>query len=399
MTVTAAEVRTPRRWVVLAVGVLAQSSVCAYVYGVPFLVPALRDTRGLSLVTAGLYVAGPMMGLLLTLVAWGAAADRWGERRVMSSGLTLGAAAMTYVAFSGSHGTGATVALLALGGATSASVFAASGRMVMGWFPRTERGVAMGIRQTSQPLGVGIAGLCLPVLADRVGAFPSLAVPAALCLLSAVLVVVLAPDPPRPPRSADAAAARSPYASPQLWRVHLASALLVVPQFAISTFSAEYLVRQQGWPAATAGAFVAVVQVVGAFGRIGTGWWSDRVRSRMRPMRQIAAGAALVLLVFALGDLAAGWLAVAALAVGGVISVAPNGLAYTAVAEIAGARWSGRALGIQNTGGNALSSAAPVVLGTVIGASGYAVGFAVAAIAPLVAIAVTPVRTESTPRW
>ena len=35
----------------------------------------------------GLLVACPTAGLLLTLVAWGAAADRFGERLVLASGL------------------------------------------------------------------------------------------------------------------------------------------------------------------------------------------------------------------------------------------------------------------------------------------------------------------------
>ena len=53
-------------------------------------------------------------------------------------------------------------------------------------------------------------------------------------------------------------------------------------------------------------------------------------------MRQLAVGAALVLLTFALGDAVAPWLAIAALVVGGIVTVADNGLAFTAVAEIAG---------------------------------------------------------------
>jgi hypothetical protein len=116
-------------------------------------------------------------------------------------------------------------------------------------------------------------------------------------------------------------------------------------------------------------------------------------------MRQLAVAATLVLLVFALGDVVAPWLAVAALAVGAVVSVADNGLAYTAIAEIAGSSWSGRALGIQNTGQNIVTSIAPVVLGAVVGGAGYAVGFALAAIAPFAAIMVTPAGSESAPKW
>jgi sugar phosphate permease len=48
-----------------------------------------------------------------------------------------------------------------LGGAAAASTNAASGRVVAGWFTRSRRGLAMGIRQMAQPLGVtALAGGC-----------------------------------------------------------------------------------------------------------------------------------------------------------------------------------------------------------------------------------------------
>lgn len=386
-----------RRWVVLAIGVLAQLSACSFVYGVPFLVPTLRDTLDLTLAHAGVYVAAPTTGLLLTLILWGAAADRYGERVVIASGLTLAAVAVAAVGFGSLHGT-ALLLLLGVGGAMAACVFAASGRMIMGWFPRHERGLAMGIRQTAQPLGVAVAGLALPALAVSFGVFQSMLLPAALCLLSALLVAAFAPDPPRPPRS-ETVGTPSPYRKPVLWRVHATSAMLVVPQFLIGAFATDYLVHEEGWGIKAAGAFVAGIQIVGAAGRIASGWWSDRVGSRLRPMRQLAVGVTVILLVFALGDAIAPWLAVAMLVVGGIASVADNGLAFTAVAEIAGSAWSGRALGIQNTGQNIVASATPVALGALIGSSGYAVGFAVAAVVPFAAIFLVPVRDEPTPQW
>ncbi|OLM11163.1 MFS transporter [Pseudonocardia sp. Ae505_Ps2] len=386
--------RTRRRWLVLTVGVFAQTAACSFVYGLPFVVPLLRDSAGLTLAQAGAYVGAPTVGLLCTLVLWGAAADRSGERGVMTIGLVLCALAVGAAALLPLGPGPALLVLLGLGGAGAASVFAASGRMVMGWFAVHERGTAMGIRQTSRPLGVAVAGLTLPTLGAAVGPFRALALPALLCLVAAVLVLTLAPDPPRPQRPAGAEPERSPYRTSVLWRVHGASALLVVSQFAVSAFGTEYLVREQGWHVAAAGAFVACGQVAGAAGRIATGVWSDRVGSRLRPMRQVAVAATLVLLLFALGDAVAGWLAVTMLAVGAVVTVAPNGLAFTSTAEIAGPAWSGRALGVQNTGQNAVASVVPAALGLLVGTAGYAAAFAIAAVAPPAAVLVTPVREE-----
>jgi MFS family permease len=212
-----------------------------------------------------------------------------------------------------------------------------------------------------------------------------------------VVVVLVAADPPRAPRVPGEAPPASPYRTAVLPRVHAASALLVLPQFAVSAFSLEYLVREQGWSPGAAGVFVAAAQIAGAGGRIVSGWWSDRVGSRLRPMRQLAVASAAVLLVFALGDLTLGLIAVLGIAAGSVITVADNGLAFVATAEIAGPGWSGRALGVQNTTQNIVATLAPPALGALIGVSSYAVGFAVVAVAPLAAIGITPVRSEPEP--
>ena len=386
-----------RRWLILAIGLASQASASAFIYGLPFLVPNLRAAEHLSLAQVGVVVSAPTIGLLLTLIAWGAAADRYGERIVIFIGLA-GCGALVVLAVTVVRGMTGFVVLLGLAGAFGSSVNAASGRVVMGWFAVNERGVAMSVRQTAQPLGVAIAAISLPVLARGGGSFrDALLLPAGLCLLCAVLVITLVVDPPRPPVKPGVRAV-SPYRSPTLWRVHGASAMLVVPQFTISAFGLEYLVSQQHWAAAGAGAFVAAIQLAGAFGRLGSGYWSDRVGSRLRPMRQLAVASAGVMLLAALGDLTAPWLVVAAMAIGAVITVADNGLGYTATAEVAGSAWAGRALGTQNTGQNVIAALTPPVLGLIIGAGGYATAFACAAIAPVLAIGLTPVRAESSIR-
>ncbi|MDT4938841.1 MAG: hypothetical protein QOG80_2512, partial [Pseudonocardiales bacterium] len=272
---------------------------------------------------------------------------------------------------------------------------AASGRVVMGWFPVGERGLAMGTRQTAQPLGVAIAALALPPLAHANGAHAALLFPVLLCAVAAIAVLVVVTDPPRPPRAADAAPAASPYrGSWQLGRVHLASALLVVPQFAVATFTLVYLVGERHWDASVAGRAIFAFQVAGAAGRIVSGVWSDRVGSRLRPMRQLAVASAALMVLLSIGAGLHAWWIVIGFALGAVVTVADNGLAYTSVAELAGADWSGRALGAQNTVQNIAAVATAPLLAAIIGDSRYALGFAFVALFPIIAIGTTPVRAE-----
>lgn len=384
--------RTSERWLILAVGLLAQTASCSFLYGIPMLVPQLRHDDGLSLGAAGVVVAAPLVGLLLTLIAWGAAADRYGERLVM--GVGLGGCGVAVAAASATRSLPALCAVLALAGAGGASVNAAGGRMVLGWFDVAERGLAMGIRQTAQPLGVAIAALALPAAARHWGVHGALLVPAGFCGAMAVGVFVLTRDPARPPRR-DGESTRSPYGTPTLWRLHGASALLVVPQFVVSSFTLEYLVHRRGWDATAAGRLIFCMQIAGALGRIGAGVWSDRVASRLRPMRQLAVASAAVMLALAVGDATGSVLVIAAFGLGSVITVADNGLGYTAAAELGGSRWTGRVLGTQNTAQNISAALTAPVLGSLIGGTSWAVGFLAAAVCPVLAVGVTPVAAEA----
>ena len=243
-------------------------------------------------------------------------------------------------------------AFLLLGGMAAASSNSASGRLVVGWFPPEQRGLVMGIRQTAQPLGVGLGALVIPRLAESHGVSAALLFPAVVCAASAVVCAVAVIDPPRPPR---AEAAEHDLANPYrgssvLWRIHAVSVLLVVPQAVVWTFTLVWLMTDRGWSAASAGAMVTVAQVLGAGGpnrrRTLVGSWSG---SRLRPIRTIALAAAASMALLALTDWLDSPVSVAMMVVASVITVSDNGLAFTAIAEIAGPFWSGRALGTQNT--------------------------------------------------
>ena len=169
VTATITRTRTARPWLMLALGVVAQASSTVFVSTPAFLIPLLHTERGLSLAEAGLLASTPTLGMVMTLIAWGALSDRIGERWVIASGLAVTALAAIGAMFaSGYIGLGF---FLLIGGMASASPNAASGRVVVGWFPRERRGLAMGIRQMCQPLGVAIAAVSIPILAPP-AAFP-----------------------------------------------------------------------------------------------------------------------------------------------------------------------------------------------------------------------------------
>jgi predicted MFS family arabinose efflux permease len=222
-----------------------------------------------------------------------------------------------------------------------------------------------------------------------------LLVPAVLCTVAFVVSVALLVDPPRETRqeAAELGHLVNPYRRDgRLWRIHAASMLLIIPQFTVWTYALVWLISEKGWSTAAASVVVAAIQVLGALGRVAAGHWSDRVGSRLRPMRTVAVAAALSML--ALGLLEGTPLAIALMVVASIVTVADNGLAFTSVAEIGGPYWSGRAMGAQNTGQFLASAAVPPLVGAAITGYGYGFGFAAVAIFPILAIPLIPVRGE-----
>ncbi|AFJ36621.1 sugar transporter family protein [Mycobacterium intracellulare subsp. yongonense] len=379
----------------LGTGLIATLSATVFINGIAFLIPALNDVRGINLAEAALLSAMPSFGMVVTLIAWGYILDIVGERIVLTAGLALTAAAALIAAAVPESMLTEGIALFG-GGMAAASANTASGRLVTGWFPPQQRGLAMGIRQTAQPLGIALAALVLPELGER-NISVALLFPAAVCAVSAVLCAVWVRDPARPERStADKAELASPYrGTTVLWRIHFASALLMVPQTVVLTFMLVWLMKNQHWSIATAGVLVSFSQLLSALGRIAVGRWSDRLGSRMRPIRIIAMAAAVVMVLLAIADHAHSAMAVTLMVAASVITVLDNGLAFTAIPEVAGRFWSGRAMGAQNTTQRLTAAVGPPVFGEMIDATGYPLAFAVCALFPLLALPVVPSEARS----
>ncbi len=86
--------------------------------------------------------------------------------------------------------------------------------------------------------------------------------------------------------------------------------------------------------------------------------------------------------------------AIAIMMVASTVTVSDNGLAFTAIAEIAGPFWSGRALGMQNTAQLFTTGVVPPAFGALIGVAGFPVAFAVCALFPLLAMPLVPVDED-----
>jgi sugar phosphate permease len=369
------------RWAVLAAGTIATASAAAFTIALPVIVPELREEYALSLSQIGVLLAASWIGTTLTLLAWGLAADRFGERVVMTIGLVGCAMCLVGAAFAPSYG--ALVAALGLAGATGAAVNSSSGRAVMHWFGAHERGLALGVRQTAIPLGGLIGALVLPHLAEVGGSEAAFLFLAALCLLGALVGALVL----RGREAADGVEAASVpriLADGRLWRLSAGSGLYLYSQIAVLGFGVLFLVDEHGFSKQSAALVFAGSQVLGAVFRIGGGRWSDLIGERIVPLRRV--GLAIVLVMLATALLAGGpeWVLVPVLTLAGGLTMAWNGLSFTAAAELAGAVRTGAAIGFQQTVLAACGVAAPVLFAATVSSASWAAAFVVAALLPLV---------------
>ena len=210
------------RWAILAVGVLAQAALAALQHGLPALNPMLRSAYGLSLPEIGLVLAAANWGIMSTLLLWGALADRHGERIVIAVG--LGGSSLCILAATSAGGVAMLVAWLVLAGALGS---AASGRAVMRWFSRGERGFALGIRQMAIPLGSALAALALPLIAAGFGLAAALTALAAGAAVGAVCCALWLTAPPKGEAGARQTQVPSPLRDGPLWRLAFCSGLFV----------------------------------------------------------------------------------------------------------------------------------------------------------------------------
>jgi sugar phosphate permease len=333
------------RWVVLAAGTVAQASFSASSVGLPALGPALKSHYRLTLSETGVVLAAIGIGMLFTLLPWGLVADRLDERWVIATGLT-GAAALLAVAAT-THGFGTVTGALVGVGALGASVNAASGRAIMAWFPRTELGTALGIRQTAIPIGGALGAAVLPVLASAGSTRVAFLFLSGACLTgAAVAAAFVRGGADSEPELGDVS---RPLREPGMWLLGTGTGLYLTAQIGITGFVVLFLHEHRHLSKESAGALLATIYVLAIAARIGSGRISDRLGNRLRPLRAIGVALALFTACVAAATDAPLALLVPLFLAAGVLSMAWNGLAYASAAEMAGASRTGAALGFQQT--------------------------------------------------
>jgi sugar phosphate permease len=369
------------RWAVLAAGTTAAAAGSALFIGPAVLAPEIRAEFDASVSEVGVLLGSLWVGTTTTLLAWGLLADRLGERAVLGAG--LGAAGLLAIVAGTIAGFWPFLVVLFLAAAAGASVNAASGRAVMQWFGPAERGLALGIRQTAIPLGIGLSAVVLPAIDAAGGLRASFAFLGGLAVAAAVVAVVVVREAPVRDTELEGDAIEWTLRDSRLWTLSIGSGLYLSAQIPLMSFSVLFLHDAHGVSTTRAGGVLAAFQAAAVVSRIAAGRLSDRIGSRIRPLRWIGVASAAGLFVTSLVAENALWAAIAAIVLAGAVSMSWNGLSLTAAAELAGRAKSGAAIGFQQTTLGVIGVFVPILFANLVEATSWRAGFAAAALGPL----------------
>jgi MFS family permease len=361
------------------VGTFAQASYSAIWFGVAVMAPFLRDRFHLSLGQVGVLISGSLAGSVVSLIPWGLATDRLGERTVLVLG--VGSCGVALLGASQAGGFGSLLVALLLAGMAGASVQSASGRAVMAWFPGSQRGLALGIRQTAIPIGGFATSLSLPAIVHAGGVGWGFATLGIACLVSTVVAGLALREGPRPEATGEASI--PPLRDRRIWQMSVGSALVLAPQMCVVGFTVLFLHDRRGMSPSAAAAVLAAVQLFGIGARIAAGRFSDLHGSRLKPLRAIALAITAFVGLTAVLTSAPLVVLIPALVAGGVLSMSWNGLSFAAAAELAGHARSGAAIGLQQSVLNGSGAIYPALFGVLVGVSSWGWGFAAVALLPL----------------
>ena len=345
------------RYAILALIVVAQTVANIGPLGIPAIASLIRQDLGLTLTQAGSFLSAYYIGPVAMSLFAGMLADRWGTAKTLVLGQALIAVGLVAASAAGSYAT--LITLMVVAGVGYGTLNPASTTAAMSWFPPRQRATVVGLKQVGLPFGGMLGAAILPAVALALGWRLAVAAAALPIMVCAIASAVVYRDPPDTAPARPTPGERGPVAAVlrnrDLWLVSAATLVFAAMQTVWMAFLTLYLQGIVGLTLLAASRYLALAQGGGALGRIAFGLLSDRAFGGRRRAPLLIAGCGSALCSLALAFTGPGsqalWLAPLAL-VFGFVGIGWNGVQHTLMAELAGPRSAGTAVGL----GLALSS-------------------------------------------
>src|SRR5262249_48654674 len=156
-----------RRWLILAVIVLAQTMANVGPLGIRAIASLIRDDFGLTLTQAGSFLSVYHLGAVTMAVIARMLAAGGGRAKTLVLGQSLIAGGLLAAGAAGSYGV--MLMLLGIAGVGYGTLSPASTTAAMSWFSPRRRATVVGLKQVGLPFGGILGAALMPALALRLG--------------------------------------------------------------------------------------------------------------------------------------------------------------------------------------------------------------------------------------
>lgn len=373
----------------LLVMLVVQAMVSMSIVAVAVLTPLAASDVGIGPDFVGLYIGIVYIGSMVASISTGDLVRRFGSIRVSQACLLISGAGLAMLQVGTLPAVAASALLL---GCAQGPVTPASSHLLVRLTQPKDLALALSIKQTGVPLGGALAGALVPPLTVVGGwEFAALAVTAACGTLALAIQATRAAFDAE--RETSLAFSIRGVARPlrlaagigRVRRLAVCAFAFSALQLSVVTYLVTYLNTRLGYTLVEAGMMLAVLQVTSIFARVLWGAVADRMRQAVALLAILAVGMSVCSILIGLATSHWSTAAMATLCVAvGATALGWNGVV---LGEVARAAPGGQA--VEATGGVVFFTYFGVLVGPpafaliVQQSGGYALGFALLAMAPL----------------
>ncbi|MEF7557157.1 MFS transporter [Bacillus thuringiensis] len=368
------------KWVMLIVATIAQTTATLITYGVGVFALFWKEEYALTNMENGLLVSVVNVGPLFCMLFVGRLLDQYNEKILISiSSFLLGSSLLLTNIVSGFNGL--LFVLLLIGMFYSVSQPGGS-KVILKWFPKENRGLAMGIRQAGIPIGGALAGVLIPFLTVQYNMTYAINSIACICIIGGVLFFVFYKEPYVQEEARKGHNKISFWmelkvviCKKELYPIYITGICMISLQMVLVGHFMKFLAGEQSITSIVAGTVFSVMFFSGMIGRVALATISDVLYKGNRRIPLFIAVCAsiglMLLLVMNIHTITSGVLySVSALL--GFFSIGWFSLFIAEVAELASEESVGITVSVALTLNQIAIIVAPVLFGYIVDEKGYA---------------------------
>ncbi|HFK1545347.1 MFS transporter [Bacillus albus] len=261
------------KWVMLMFATIAQTTATLITYGVGAFSLFWKEEYALTNMESGLLVSVVNVGPLFCMLFVGRLLDQYNEKLLISiSSFLLGGSFLLTNIVNGFNGL--LFVLLLVGMFYSVSQPGGS-KVILKWFPKENRGLAMGIRQAGIPIGGALAGVLIPFFTIQYNVTYAINSMACICIIGGLLFFMFYKEPyvqedarKEHIKISFLTQLKVVIRKKELYPIYITGICMISLQMVLVGHFMKFLVREQSITSIVAGTVFSVMFFSGMIGRV-----------------------------------------------------------------------------------------------------------------------------------